>query len=374
MHSQTCSCRDCEYILIMEEDFTGGAIHDQPTRRQWSIDPPFDARVRQLVRDWDGSESPELIEEMIVTALKIARDRMSVADLKLINRSIKEMRNAAKVFAPFQHLRKVAIFGSARTPADSPVYEVAKDFARQIVSHNFMVVTGGGDGIMGAAQRGAGRAHSFGLNIRLPSEQRANEIIEGDPKLITLNYFFTRKLTFVKEAHAFALFPGGFGTLDEAFEVLTLMQTGKARIIPVVMLNRPRGNYWEEWMKFITDRLLKRGLISQEDFSFFKITHTVGEAVAEILRFYEVYNSARWVGERFVIRMNDRLSQKAVVNLNRHFADILRKGEIVQGTALPQERNEPEIWDLPRLIFTPFRSRFGRFRELIDAINSSAQG
>jgi len=254
------------------------------------------------------------------------------------------------------------------------VYEVAEDFAREMVGHDFMVVTGGGDGIMGAAQRGAGRAHSFGLNIRLPSEQRANEIIHGDPKLITLNYFFTRKLNFVKEAHAFALFPGGFGTLDEAFEVLTLMQTGKARIIPVVMLNRPRGNYWEEWMKFITDRLLRRGLISKEDFSFFKITHNVHEAVAEILNFYKVYHSARWVGERFVIRMNERLSPDAIVNLNRQFADMLRKGEIVQRTALPQEKNEPEIWSLPRLIFTPFRSRFGRFRELIDAINSSATG
>jgi uncharacterized protein (TIGR00730 family) len=356
----------------MEEDFTGGAIHDQPKRRQWSIDAPFDARVRRLVRDWDANESPELIEEMIVTALKIARDRMSIADLKLINRSIKEMRNAAKVFAPFQHLRKVAIFGSARTPVDSPVYEVAKDFARQIVAHDFMVVTGGGDGIMGAAQRGAGRAHSFGLNIRLPWEQRANEIIKGDAKLITLNYFFTRKLNFVKEAHAFALFPGGFGTLDETFEVLTLMQTGKARIIPVILLNRPHGNYWEEWMKFIKDRLLKRGLISEEDLSFFKITHTVREAVAEILHFYKIYHSARWVGERFVIRMNDRLPKAAVVNLNKQFADIVRKGEIIQGSALPQEKNEAEIWDLPRLLFTPFRSRFGRFRQLIDAINSSS--
>jgi uncharacterized protein (TIGR00730 family) len=365
-------CRDCEYILIMEEDFTGGAIHDQPTRRQWSVDPPFDARVRQLVRDWDASESPELIEEMIVTALKIARDHMSVADLKLINRSIKEMRNAAKVFAPFQDLRKVAVFGSARTPVDSPVYDVAKDFAREMVAHDFMVVTGGGDGIMGAAQAGAGRAHSFGLNIRLPSEQQANEFIKGDPKLITLNYFFTRKLNFVKEAHAFAMFPGGFGTLDETFEVLTLMQTGKARIIPVVLLNRPRGNYWELWMEFITDRLLKRGLISEEDLSFFKITRTVREAVAEILHFYKIYHSARWVGDRFVIRMNDRLSQNAIVDLNKRFVDILRKGEIVQATALPQEKNEPEIWDLPRLILTPFRNNFGRFRQLIDAINSSS--
>src|SRR6266700_2261392 len=247
---------------------------------------------------------------MIVTALKIARDQMSVADLKLINRSIKEMRNAAKVFAPFQHLRKVAIFGSARTPTDSPEYEVAKDFAREMVAHNFMVVTGGGDGIMGAAQRGAGRAHSFGLNIRLPSEQRANEIIEGDPKLITLNYFFTRKLNFVKVAHAFALFPGGFGTLDETFEVLTLMQTGKARIIPVVLLDRPDGIYWETWMKFLTEHLLKLGFISQEDFSFFKVVHNVREAVAEILQFYKVYQSARWVGERLVIRICHRLSKK----------------------------------------------------------------
>jgi uncharacterized protein (TIGR00730 family) len=355
----------------MEEDFTGGAIHDQPTRRQRSIDPPFDARVRQLVHDWDASETPELIEEMIVTALKIARDHMSVADLKLINRSVKEMRCAAKVFAPFQHLRKVAIFGSARTPAASPEYEVAKDFAREMVAHNFMVITGGGDGIMGAAQQGAGRAHSFGLNIRLPSEQRANEIIEGDPKLVTLNYFFTRKLNFVKESHAFALFPGGFGTLDETFEVLTLMQTGKARIIPVVLLDRPRGNYWEMWMKFITDRLLKPGLISREDFSFFKVTHNVREAVAEILQFYKIYHSARWVGERFVIRINDRLSTKAIGDLNKQFADIVRKGEIVQRAALSQEKNEPEIWNLPRLIFTPYRDRFGRFRQLIDAINSS---
>src|SRR5213082_381310 len=289
---------------IMEEDFTGGAIHDQPTRRQWKIEPPFDARIRQLVRDWDASESPELIEEMIVTALKIARDHMSIADLKLINRSVKEMRNAAKVFAPFQHLRKVAIFGSARTPADSPVYDVAKDFAREIVSHNFMAVTGGGDGIMGAAQRGAGRAHSFGLNIRLPSEQRANETIEGDSKLINFNYFFTRKLNFVKEAHAFALFPGGFGTLEETFEVLTLMQTGTARVIPVVLLDRPGGTYWETWMRFLTDHLFKFGYIGSEDFHFFKTVPNVAEAVREILHFYSVYQSSRWVGEQLVIRMS----------------------------------------------------------------------
>src|SRR5207247_10593080 len=321
------------------EDFTEAAIQDQ-RRRLWSVAPPFDARIRQLVRDWGAEESPELIEEMIVTALKIARDRMNVADLKLINRSVKEMRYTAKVFAPFQHLRKVAIIGSARSSADSPEFKVAKEFARDMVAQNFMVITGGGDGIMGAAQHGAGRAHSFGLNIRLPSEQRANEVIEGDPKLINLNYFFTRKLTFVKEAHAFALFPGGFGTLDETFEVLTLMQTGKSRVIPVVMLERPRGSYWETWMKFLRDRLLKPGFISPEDFSFLKIMHNVRDAVAEILQFYKVYHSARWVGERLVIRINHALSKRAIADLNEKFADMVRSREIIQGPALRQEKNK----------------------------------
>src|SRR5437870_8278466 len=353
------------------EDFTGGVIHDQPARRQWSVDPPFGARVRELVRAWGAEKSPELIEEMIVTALKIARDRMSLADLKLINRSIKEMRYTAKVFAPFQHLRKVAVFGSARTSADSPEFKVAKDFAREMVAQNFMVITGGGDGIMGAAQRGAGREHSFGLNIRLPSEQRANEVIEGDPKLINLNYFFTRKLSFVKEAHAFALFPGGFGTMDEAFEVLALLQTGKTRIVPVVLLDQPGGKYWETWMQFLSERLLNFGFISEEDFAFFKIKHNAQDAAAEITQFYKVFHSARWVGERFVIRLNRSLSNEALVELNNHFADILRAGEIVQRVAPVKKNDGLGTADLPRLIFTPVRSRFGRFRQLIDAINSS---
>jgi uncharacterized protein (TIGR00730 family) len=353
------------------EDFTEGAIQNQRRQRRRTVPSPFDVRVRQLVRDWGAEESPELIEEMIVTALKIARDRMSVADLKLINRSVKEMRYAARVFAPFQHLRKVAVFGSARSSTDSPEFKVAEDFTRKIVAHNFMVITGGGDGIMGAAQKGAGRERSFGLNIRLPSEQQANAVIKCDRKLVNLNYFFTRKLNFVKEAHAFAMFPGGFGTLDEAFEVLTLMQTGKARLIPVVLLDQPRGGYWETWMRFLTGQLLRRSFISPEDFSLFKIMHSVGEAVAEILQFYKIYHSARWVEDRFVIRINQPLSKAAIVDLNDRFADIVRRGKIVQGAAVRQEKNEPEVWDLPRLIFTPYKNRFGRIRQLIDAINSS---
>lgn len=356
------------------EDFTAGLIQEQPTRRQWSVDAPFDERVRQLVQDWGANKNPELIEEMIVTALKIARDEMGVADLKLINRSLKELRYAAKVFAPYSHFRKVAVFGSARIPPGAPEFEVAEEFARAMVEHGYMIITGGGDGIMGAAQRGAGREHSFGLNIRLPFEQRANVVIEGDPKLINFNYFFTRKLNFVKETHAFALFPGGFGTMDECFEVLTLMQTGKARIIPVVLLDRRGGTYWETWTKFLTDHLFEIGFVSPDDFTFFKIAHDVHAAVQEITQFYKIYHSARWVGQQLVIRICRPLSKRALVDLNQKFADLVREGEIVQGTALRQEKNEPEIRDLPRLVLTPHRRSFGRFRQLIDAINSSPTG
>jgi uncharacterized protein (TIGR00730 family) len=353
------------------EDFTAGATHDQPSRRQSAIDPPFDERVRQLVADWGAEKSPELIEEMIVTALKMARDKMGTGDLKLINRSLKEMRYAAKVFSEYRQYRKVCIFGSARTPPSEAQYQVAEEFAREMVRHNFMVITGAGDGIMGAAQKGAGREHSFGLNIRLPFEQHANVTIEGDRKLINFNYFFTRKLNFVKETHAFALFPGGFGTMDETFEALTLMQTGKARIIPVVLLDRPDGSYWETWMKFLTEHLFKFGYIGEDDFHLFKIVANVADAVAEIVNFYRVYQSSRWVGQELVLRLARKLSAAAIAELNQKFVDIVRTGEIVQGTALRQEKNEPEIWDLPRLILTPYRRSFGRFRQLIDAINAS---
>ncbi len=290
----------------MVEDFTAGAIQSQSSRRQSTLGEEWDARIRELVADWGAEKSPELIEELIVTALKMARDKMGTGDLKLMNRSLKEMRYAAKVFSGYRQIRKVCVFGSARTSPSEAQYQVAEDFAREMVAQKYMVITGGGDGIMGAAQRGAGRENSFGLNIRLPFEQRANEIIHGDSKLINFNYFFTRKLNFVKETHAFALFPGGFGTMDEGFEVLTLMQTGKARIIPVVLLDKPDGTYWGTWMKFLTEHLFRLGYVNEEDFNLFKIASNVAEAVQEILHFYSVYQSSRWVGEQLVIRLSHK--------------------------------------------------------------------
>lgn len=352
-------------------DFTAGGISGTPNRTQTSGDDSLDERIKQLVNDSGCVKSHDLIEEMIITALKMGRDQTSVADLKLFNRSLKELRYCARVFAPYRAYRKVVVFGSARTPDTEPEAVLAEEFSRKIVEKGYMIITGGGDGIMGAAQRGAGREQSFGLNIRLPFEQRANETIHGDAKLVNFNYFFTRKLNFVKETHAIVLFPGGFGTMDEGFEVLTLMQTGKARIFPVVLVDKPGGRYWETWLRFLQDDLLRLGLVSRDDFHLFKMTHDINVAVEEIETFYRNYRSYRWVGARMVVRLNHPLTAAAVEKLNADFAELLEQGKIVQTKALPEEANEPELADLPRLVLQPYRRNFGRLRVLIDAINAA---
>jgi len=354
------------------QDFTAGAIHALPSKpRKSSGRAEIDEQIRDLVQAYGCTASCELIEQLVLTALKMSSDGINVADLKLFNRSLNELRYASRTFAPYRGKRKVCIFGSARTGASEPDFLAAHDFAARLVEHGYMVITGAGEGIMGAAQLGAGAADSFGLNIRLPFEQSANATIHGDPKLITFNYFFTRKLNFVKETHAIALFPGGFGTMDEGFEVLTLMQTGKARIIPLVMIDRPGGSYWKTWHAFLGEYLLKLGLVSAGDFHLYKMTDSVDVAIAEIAQFYRTFHSYRWVGQRLAIRIKSRLAGEAVEKLNTDFADILAGGRIEQGAALPQEQNEPELAALPRVILTPQRRNFGRFRQLIDAINAA---
>jgi uncharacterized protein (TIGR00730 family) len=352
------------------QDFTGGGIHALPSHPSGSVgDAGFDQRIRQLVQDFGCDKSCELIEEMITTALKLSHDGTSVADLKLFNRSLKEMRYASRVFSAYRDRRKVVVFGSARTAPTEPESVAAEYFSSRMVEEGFMIITGGGDGIMGAAQKGAGREQSFGLNIRLPFEQKANDTIHGDPKLVNFNYFFTRKLNFVKESHAVALFPGGFGTMGEGFEVLTLMQTGKARIIPVVLVDKPDGTYWKTWFAFLAEYLLKLGLISEEDFSLFKICENVEEAVAEVTQFYRVFHSYRWVGKTLVFRLRTRVTEKSLKNLNDQFPDLCLGCDIVQRDALMEEHNEPDIIHLPRLVMVPHRKNFGRLRKVIDAIN-----
>ena len=354
---------------LVVQDFTAGGIHALHTSFASSGDPEFDRRIQQLVSDWGVRESNELIAEMIVTALRMGSDAVPVPDLKLINRSLKELRQASKAFAPYQGIRKIAIFGSARTGPSAEEFQAAERFAKEMQQRGFMIITGGGDGIMGAAQRGAGRQASFGLNIRLPFEQKANEIIDGDPKLVSFNYFFTRKVNFIKETHAIALFPGGFGTMDEGFECLTLMQTGKARIIPVILVDKRGGTYWKSWTEFLRRHLLGQGLISADDFSLFRITEEVEEAVGEVLQFYRNFHSYRWVGSDLVVRLNEQLSPGAIEDLNRKFSDLFETAPMRPGRALKQEKNEPELYHLPRLVAGPHRRNFGRLRQLIDAIN-----
>lgn len=351
------------------QDFTGGSIHQLPNKARSYGDAAVDRKVAELVAAARVEGNAEFIQEFIVTALKFGKLGLGVADLKLFNRAFKELRYAAKMFAPYSKERKVAVFGSARTPDDHPASVAAEEFSAKMRGHGYMTITGGGDGIMGAAQRGAGRDYSFGLNIRLPFEQRANETIEGDPKLVNFNYFFTRKLNFVKEAHAVTLFPGGFGTMDEGFETMTLMQTGKSRIMPLIMVDQPGGKYWKTFMTFLREHLLRNGLVSESDFHLLAVTDSVDEAVAHILKFYSNFTSYRWVGKRMVLRVQRRLSDPALARLNAQFGDLLQSGSIEQGDALPEEANEPDLADLPRIVLTPHQRDFGRLRLLIDAVN-----
>lgn len=328
-----------------------------------------DPRVRDLTADVAEGKAARLIEEMIDTSLGFGRDHASIGELKLMNRALRELRHAASVFAKYNRVRKVAVFGSARTGEDQEEYKQAENFGKKIVEHGYMVITGGGDGIMGAAQKGAGAEKSFGLNIRLPFEQSANPTIHGDPKLINFNYFFTRKLNFAKETNAFALFPGGFGTHDEGFEILTLMQTGKMPIVPVVMLDRQNGHYWETWRRFVTNDLLHKGLISESDFNLFHVTYDVDEAVKQITDFYRNFHSYRWVREKMVIRIQQPINKEALESLNDRFAEMLSVDRIEQVDALPEESDDTHLQCLPRLVLTPHKREFGKFRLLLNAIN-----
>ncbi len=329
----------------------------------------IDLRIRELVAEVAEGRSAHLVEELIKTALRLGREGADLGDLKLVERSIREMGDAARVFAPYRDRRKVAVFGSARTASDDGEFKLAREFARLMVREDYMIITGGGDGIMGAAQRGAGADHSFGLNIRLPFEQSANATIRGDEKLLDFKYFFTRKLNFMKETHAFVLCPGGFGTQDESFEALTLMQTGKTQIVPIILLDQPGGRYWETWLRFVKEDLLGNGLISETDFHLFRSTHSAEKAVAEVLQFYRVFHSYRWVRERMVVRIRQRIADEALAELNETFAGLLVEGRIEQVVALPEEADDESIAALPRLVLTPRKRDFGIIRTFLDAIN-----
>jgi uncharacterized protein (TIGR00730 family) len=330
-----------------------------------------DEAIDTLMELVDDIHHQDLVREMILAALKAGQEDEIRGDLKLMNTTLKEMRFTTKIFGPYRNTRKVTVFGSARTSPDEPLYQMASLLGKKLAEKGFMVITGGGGGIMQAVNEGAGSEHSFGVNIRLPFEQHPNPTLEGSPRLITYKYFFNRKVAFLKEASAVALFPGGFGTLDEAMETLTLIQTGKHDMIPLVLIDEPDGTYWVSWIQFIRDALLSQGYISSADFHFITCVQSVDSAVECITRFYRRFHSQRYVDKKLVIRLSSPLDQSAVQEMDEIFHEILApEGGIYLSGPLPAEEDEPEFADLPRLVIDFNRKDFGKLRSLIDFINN----
>ncbi|MBX3440485.1 MAG: LOG family protein, partial [Planctomycetaceae bacterium] len=303
------------------------------------------------------------------TADKLERDGATRGDLKILARALKELRYAFKVFTPYRKQRKITVFGSARTPPDHPAYLHSVAFGRRMAEEGWYVVTGAGGGIMEGAHVGAGAEMSFGVNIMLPFEQEANYVIEGDEKLVHLKYFFTRKLLFVKEVHAIALFPGGYGTQDEGFETLTLVQTGKRDLMPIVLIDEPGGTYWSNWRRFIEENLLTQGLISPEDLALFRVTDDIEAAVDEILDFYCVYNSMRYVRGKLVLRLHKEPTDELMDRLNDEFSSILESGRIERCKPHPFEEEDDHLAHLPRIRFDFNRREVGKLRLMVDLIN-----
>jgi uncharacterized protein (TIGR00730 family) len=311
----------------------------------------------------------DMVAEIVANALKLLRDQTNRGDIKLINNSFKELRYALKIFAPYRDVLKVSIFGSARTPESHEDYQQAAKFGKVMADLGWMVITGAGGGIMAAGHGGAGAEPSFGLAIRLPFEQKTNDFIANDPKLINFKYFFTRKLIFVRSSHAIVLFPGGFGTMDEGFEVLTLVQTGKSVPMPIVFVDRPGGNFWEGWQSYVKNHLLARGLIGEEDLYLYKITDNIEDAVKELRHFFSNYHSIRYAREDLVIRIRRAPTAAQLTEISDRFSSIKVRGDFRLSAALPVERDEPTLKDMHRLVFAFNRKDHGKLRLLINYLN-----
>lgn len=331
--------------------------------------PDLIAEVDAFIADAGKTDDADLYRDMIITILRMIDDKTDRGNLKIVNTALKELRYGFKIFKSYKAVRKIAVFGSARTPPEDPTYQLAIDFGRRLVEEGFMVITGGGPGIMEAALAGAGKYNIFGLNIILPFEQKANPYISDDPKLINFRYFFTRKVFFVKESSGIVLFPGGFGTLDEGFEAITLVQTGKTDLKPIILIDTPGSSYWEDWLEYAKKHISKRGLISEEDWDLIKITSNIEEAVSELTGFYKNFHSSRYVKDKLVMRLKKKPTSHEVNALNDKFSDIVSDGKIMLQESLPEEANEPDIANLPRVVFSFNKRNMGRLRLLVNELN-----
>jgi uncharacterized protein (TIGR00730 family) len=334
------------------------------------VDPELTRRIQDLIKFKGGGHNETEVADVIENALKLLTDVKDTGDVRVIQTAVRELRYAFRVFAPYAGKRKVTIFGSARTKPDYVEYQQAVEFGKKIVKAGYMVITGAGPGIMQAGHEGATPEHSFGVNIRLPWEQSANPVIAEDKKLITFKYFFTRKLIFIRHSDAIALFPGGFGTMDEGYEAITLMQTGKSQLMPLVLVDRPGGTYWKTWDKHVREHLLRDKLISPDDLNLYQITDSADEAVKIISRFYRNFHSTRFVKDLFIIRMKNAPSATAIAALNEDFADIVVDGKISAIQPTPEEVEDNDNLQLARIAFNFNRRDYGRLRQLVDVLNN----
>jgi len=334
------------------------------------VDPELRRRVEELIAFKGGGHNEDAVADIVENGLKLLADVKDTGDVRVIQTALRELRYAFRLFAPYSKIRKVTMFGSARIDADKKEYQQAVEFGRKIVQAGFMVITGAGPGIMQAGHEGAGPENSFGVNIRLPWEQSANPIIREDKKLVTFKYFFTRKLIFIRHSDAIVLFPGGFGTMDEGYEALTLMQTGKSQLMPLVLVDRPGGTYWKTWDKHVREHLLRDELIAPDDLDLYRITDDTDEAVKIITRFYRNFHSTRFVKDLFIIRLKHAPTDSAIEAMNEDFADIIIGPPIKRIEPMPEEREDKDQMDLQRIAFGFNRRDYGRLRQLIDVLNS----
>jgi uncharacterized protein (TIGR00730 family) len=334
-----------------------------------TADAELKRQIQELIKTKGGGANEAEVADIIENALKLLADVKDTGDVRVIQTALRELRYAFRLFAPYAEKRKVTMFGSARTQANKAEYQQAVEFGKKISAAGFMVITGAGGGIMQAGHEGAGPENSFGANIRLPWEQSANPFIAKDKKLVTFRYFFTRKLIFIRHSDAIALFPGGFGTMDEGYEALTLMQTGKSQLMPLVLVDKPGGTFWKTWDKHIREHLLRDKLISPEDLNLYHITDNTDEAVRVITRFYRNFHSTRFVKDLFVIRLRHAPSASAIAAMNEDFADIITGEPIHIIPPTPEEMEDTQHLELPRIAFGFNRKGYGRLRQLIDVLN-----
>ena len=334
------------------------------------VDTELKRRIEELIAHKGGGYNEDSVADIIENALKLLTDVKDSGDVRVIQTAVRELRYAFKLFAPYADKRKVTIFGSARTQPTRTEYQHGVEFGRKIAAAGFMVITGAGGGIMQAGHEGAGPEMSFGANIRLPWEQSANPVIREDKKLVTFKYFFTRKLTFIRHSDAIALFPGGFGTMDEGYEALTLMQTGKSQLMPLVLIDKPGGTYWKTWDKHVREHLLRDQLISADDLNLYQITDSTQEAVKIITRFYRNFHSSRFVRDLLVLRLKHAPSATSLQALNEDYADIITGEPMRVAPPTEEEKDDNDHLDLPRITFGFNRKDYGRLRQLVDVLNS----